>query len=206
MVLIDIKNVTISYRNVAAVSNLSLTVAKGEYFCITGRNGAGKTTLLKAILGLVPVTSGSIDLAVGKERIGYMPQVRTIPPDFPATAREVILAGRQGITGGSLFYGKADRNAADAAISRLGITAFAAKRIGELSGGEQQRVLLARALCRRPELLILDEPCAGLDAAITAEFYELTGELNRDGGITIVIVAHDLPAIKNLATRFTVLE
>ena len=184
-----------------AVKNAGFNIEYGDYCCIVGMNGSGKTSLIKGILGLAPLSSGSIDYGVKRDEISYLPQINSIPPDFPATVKEIVLTGAQKKSKTisfsmssifSAFYSKDDVKSADGAIELLKITELTKKRFGELSGGQQQKVLLARALCKNPRLLILDEPCAGLDNSTVDSFYELLYTLNNLNKVTILMITHDL--------------
>ncbi len=201
-----VSDAVVSYGPVVAVAGVSFDVARGDFFCLVGANGSGKSSLVKALLGVVPLASGSVTFGVPRERVAYMPQISSIPRDMPATAREVAITGRQS-TGRLLqFYAHRDRAAVDEAFERLGISDIANRRIGELSGGQRQRVLLARALVGEPELLFLDEPYAGLDEASAKELRLIMGELNGTGGITIVMVSHDMIDVRRSATRVAVID
>jgi len=206
--ILKINNVTIKYSSHynhnsekinIAVKNASFNIESGDYCCIVGMNGSGKTSLIKGILGLAPLSSGTIDYGVKRDEISYLPQINSIPPDFPATVKEIVLTGAQKksktISPSSLFsafYSKNDVKSADNAIELLKITGLTKKRFGELSGGQQQKVLLARALCKNPRLLILDEPCAGLDNNTVDSFYGLLYNLNNLSKVTILMITHDL--------------
>ena len=187
-----------------AVKNVSFIVETGDYCCIVGMNGSGKSSLIKGILGLAPLSSGSIDYGIERGEISYLPQINSIPLDFPATVREIVLTGAQTKSDKSkglfsAFYSKDDVKSANNALSLLKITELAKKRFGELSGGQQQKVLLARALCKNPKLLILDEPCAGLDNNTVDSFYELLYDLNNLHKVTILMITHDLHDVQKYA-------
>lgn len=201
MAILEVRDVSIIYSDDkrVAVEHTSFKIEAGEYACIIGSNGSGKSTLVKGIVGLVPVTSGEIILEATLEQCAYLSQVTDIERDFPATVREVVLTGMQKPGRRFPFYTKEDKKQAAAAMETLNISDLADYRIGNLSGGQKQRVLLARALCRSPRLLILDEPCAGLDPAITAEFYELIHTINKEQGVTILMVSHDLEQVEQYA-------
>lgn len=172
MELLTVDHVSIAYDNERdfAVEDVSFTVKEGEYICLIGSNGSGKSTLLKGITGLVRVTRGNIIYQVKKDEYAYLSQSHLIDRNFPATVYEVILSGTQRQDKWTPFYTKADKKMASRAMEMFGVTQFKDRRIGHLSGGQQQRVLLARAFCRHPKLLLLDEPCAGLDPVMTKEF------------------------------------
>ena len=192
--LIECKNLTAGYEGMPVVKDLSFNVSAGDYLCIVGENGSGKSTLMKTILGLRSALSGEIIFGDGLKQteIGYLPQQTAAQKDFPATVREVVLSGCLGRKGLSPFYSKADKKLCDDNIELLGITGIARRSYRNLSGGQQQRVLLARALCATGKLLLLDEPVSGLDPMVTAEMYEIISRLNREQGITIIMISHDL--------------
>ena len=140
------------------------------------------------------------------EQYAYLSQITEIERDFPATVREVVLTGMQRSARRFLFYTREDKKKAAEAMEMLSISDLADYRIGNLSGGQKQRVLLARALCREPKLLILDEPCAGLDPAITAEFYSLIDHINKEQGVTILMVSHDLDQVEQYASHIIMMN
>ena len=133
--------------------------------------------------------------------IGYLPQQTEVQRDFPASVREIVLSGCQGRCGSRPFYNAAEKQLARKNIERLGLAALEKRCYRELSGGQQQRVLLARALCATQKLLLLDEPVSGLDPKVTAEFYELIGRLNREDGITVIMISHDIHVALRWATH-----
>ena len=176
------------------VEHLSFTIEKGSYLCIVGENGAGKSTLLRAILGLLKPLSGSIVLGEGLQRreIGYLPQQTFVQRDFPASVREVVLSGCQGRCGLRPFYNREEKQIAEKAMEQMEITGLAETCYRDLSGGQQQRVLLARALCASDKLLVLDEPVSGLDPKMAETMYRLVARINREMGITIIMISHDV--------------
>ena len=204
MAVISVKNLSISYRSMPVLNDLSFEVQSGDYFCIVGSNGSGKTSLIKCLLGLIPY-SGEISFGVDRREISYLPQISTIPKDMPATVKEIIMTGRQKKGRRLPFYTKEDTTAYEKAIKKLDIEALAGKRIGELSGGQQQRALLARALCSDPKLIILDEPTAGLDEHSTGNLYSLLDDLNEKSGMTVIMVTHDIDDVKFCANKVLVL-
>ncbi len=203
MSLISSKNVYLSYENNSVIENLNFSVEKGDYLCIVGENGSGKSTLIRSILGLKSTASGHLHFGDGlkAKEIGYMPQQTTLQKDFPASVLEVVLSGC--ITGKdkNIFFGKKLKDLAEENMKRLDILHLKNKCYKELSGGQQQRVLLARALCATKKMLLLDEPVTGLDPLVTAEFYELIKKINRDYGITVIMVSHDLLSSVNYASH-----
>jgi zinc transport system ATP-binding protein len=194
MALIVYKDVSFAYEVKTVISGLNFEVQRGDYLCIVGENGSGKSTLIKGLLQLKPPQQGSILLGdnLKLNEIGYLPQQTTIQKDFPASAYEVIISGRLGSRGILPFYSKKDKALVEDAIEQLDISHLRNQCYRELSGGQQQRVLLARALCGAKKALILDEPVAGLDPMVTQEFYQLLKNINRETGLTIIMVSHDI--------------
>lgn len=200
MPLITCKDVTFSYDNREIVSGLNFSIRRGDYLCVVGENGAGKTTLIKGLLRLKLPSAGSITLSDGlcPNQIGYMPQQTAVQQDFPASVYEVALSGRLNSRGIRPFYTREDHNAARENIRHMGLSGMERAAYRTLSGGQQRRVLLARALCATHTMLLLDEPAAGLDPAATAELYQRIREINKQLCITIVMVSHDIrSAIEN---------
>ena len=196
MTLFSCKDLTLGYDGRAVAENLNFEAEKGDYLCIIGENGTGKSTLIKTLLGLNKPLSGEIkrEASFSPRRIGYMPQKTPMQKDFPASVREVVLSGCLGGKDFWSFYTKADRKKAAEVTERLDISGLADRCIRELSGGQQQRVFLARAMCAAKDVLLVDEPCAGLDAGGSAELYALLDELHRADGMTVLMVTHDLAA------------
>ncbi len=200
---IDCRNVTLGYEDQVVWEGLTFQVLSGDYLCIVGENGSGKSTLLKSLLGLLKPLSGTIvwDDALRRGAIGYLPQQTRAQKDFPATAYEVVLSGFLSAGGIRFFHTPAEKSAALMNMGKLGILELKDRCYRELSGGQQQRVLLARALCATSKLLFLDEPVSGLDPRVTAEMYALIRRLNREDGITILMISHDLAAAVQEATH-----
>ena len=201
--ILSCRDVTVAYDSKIAVDHVSFEVNEGEYVCIVGENGSGKSTLLKSILGLVPLKCGSVSFGpeVHRKRLGYLPQQTNIQKDFPASVYEVVLSGCLNRRGLKPFYSKADQEQAMQHMERLGIGDFKKRSFSALSGGQQQRVLLARALCATDKLLLLDEPVTGLDPLVTEELYQLIVQLNRDLGVTIIMVSHDISSATQYADK-----
>lgn len=176
----------IGYDGKTVVSGLNLKINDGDYLCIVGENGSGKTTLMKTLLGLIPLLGGSIQ-GLNKNDIGYLPQISDIQKDFPATVEEVVLLGTK-----KLFYRKKEKDLMRFNLERLNIANLSKCKFSELSGGQRQRVLLARALCASKKILLLDEPVSGLDPKATAMMYEIINKLNKEDGMTIIMISHDL--------------
>ncbi len=196
MALLTCKNLKLGYDSTVVVEDLSFTVNAGDYLCIVGENGSGKTTLMKTILGLHHPISGSITVGdgLGLNQIGYLPQQTAVQRDFPATVWEIVMSGCRSRCGARPFYNKDDKQHATKYISRMGLDDIKNRCYRELSGGQQQRVLLARALCAMQTLLLLDEPVSGLDPSVTEDMYKLIYDLNKDDGITIIMISHDINA------------
>lgn len=199
--VISVRNLSVRYGSVTALKNVNLDVMSGDYLGVIGPNGGGKSTLIKAILGLVPAASGEIRIFGDppdrvRVPIGYVPQFATMDRRFPVTVREVVQMGR--IPRGLPMmqrYGPEDRQIAERQIERLGLLAVADRQIHALSGGQFQKMLLARALAREPRILLLDEPTANVDAGSRDQIFEILAALNKE--MTIVMVTHDMMAISS---------
>ncbi len=200
--LIECHNVSMMYQSVLAVDDVSFTIDQGDFLVIAGENGSGKTTLMKGILGLKSLYSGQIKYpGVTPNKIGYLPQVIEIQKDFPASVFEVVMSGFVNQLNNKFFYPKDFKNKAIKNMKLLEIEHLINSSFKELSGGQRQRVLLARALCATETILFLDEPVASLDVNITKSLFELLGELNRQHGITIVMITHDVSDIIQQSTK-----
>ena len=200
MSLIDIKNLHVSYNGHTALENINFSINEGEYVCLVGENGSGKSTLVKTIVGLQKKDSGEIILNEAPENISYLAQNNLTDLDFPATAKEIIMTGVQRHKA-LPFYSKEDYKNFNEICELLKISGFINKRIGDLSGGQRQRIMLARALIRKPKILILDEPCSGLDVNITEELNEMLTKLNKEQKQTIIMATHDLDEMKQEDVR-----
>ena len=178
--------------------DVSFSLGKGEFTGIIGQNGAGKTTLLRVILGLLEPSGGRVlidgEPVSGKNKasIGYVPQKLVIDPDMPLRARDVVSLGLDGYKLGFGFPSRKRRELVDQALTDVGAAGYADARVGELSGGEQQRVLIAHALISRPKLLLLDEPLANLDLRSEQEIVAVLGKLAREHEISVLLSAHDM--------------
>ena len=197
------RDVSLGYDGKVIAEHISFEINSGDYLCIVGENGSGKSTLVRAMLKLHEPMSGEITTGDGvlPTDIGYLPQQTEVQRDFPASVREIVLSGFTGHLGAKPFYSHEQKVAAMRAMERLGIDSLARHCYRELSGGQQQRVLLARALCATKKILLLDEPAAGLDPKVTGEMYSLIENLNREDGITIIMVSHDIAAAIRYATH-----
>lgn len=201
--IIKCEHTDFGYENHDAVIDLNLEIYPGDYLCVVGENGSGKSTLIKGMLGLLKPTGGSLSVADELKRggIGYLPQQTAAQRDFPATVQEVVLSGTLSRRGNRPFYSRAERKLAAHNLERLGIEHLKQKCYRELSGGQQQRVLIARALCATEQLLILDEPITGLDPSAIQDFYHLIKKLNKEDGITIIMVSHDIGNVISQANK-----
>ena len=201
--IIICEHTVFGYENHDAVIDLNLEIYPGDYLCVVGENDSGKSTLIKGMLGLLKPTGGSLSVADELKRggIGYLPQQTAAQKDFPATVQEVVLSGTLSRRGNRPFYSRAERKLAAHNLERLGIEHLKQKCYRELSGGQQQRVLIARALCATEQLLILDEPITGLDPSAIQDFYHLIKKLNKEDGITIIMVSHDIGNVISQANK-----
>ena len=193
--VIELKGVTFSYNSEPALDNVDLTVRAGEFLAVFGPNGGGKTTLLKIILGLLRPQKGLVrvfgqDPSQVSERIGYVPQKSNLHPDFPINVLEIVLMGLTDSRRKGFRYSKAEKNLAFRALEKVEMQSYARRRMDSLSGGQAQRVLIARALVRNPELLVLDEPTSNVDPQGKFCFFELLAALGQS--ITVVVVSHDI--------------
>lgn len=204
--IIKVANLSYYYDSIPSLDHISFTVDKGDFLGIIGPNGAGKTTLFQCMLGIVNDFSGEInlfgsDIRQNKkmlQRIGYVPQKKSVEQAFPATVSEIVSLGMIGK--------KINTESIDSAIEFVELGAYRNKRIGELSEGQQQRVIIAKALVKQPDLLILDEPTTGIDSAAQQRFYDLLTKLNKDKGITIVWSSHDMNAVEKLASKVACID
>lgn len=188
------KNITIAYEKQNVVDDFSMEVEKGDYISVIGENGTGKSSLLKGILGIVPIKSGTVEFLDGVKRnnIGYLSQQNPMQMDFPASCYEVVMSGCLTRKGWLPWFSKAEKARAYESMEKLGITELIHKSYSELSGGQRQRVLLARALCATDKIIFLDEPITGLDPIACKEFYDIIEKLNKEMGITIIMITHDV--------------
>ncbi len=188
---ITCESLSVSYGNNPVLTDLSFSLKQGEVLSILGENGAGKSTLLKCLLGLIKPDSGAITTnGFSFREVGYLPQQAAQSEHFPASVFEVVLSGCLNLRGAKPFYSKKEKQLARLNLEKVGAADLKRSRFCTLSGGEQRRVLLARALCCAEKLLVLDEPTAGLDPLATKELYRVISEL-KAGGMTVIMVSHD---------------
>ncbi len=203
MALITCKDLVLGYDGRAIAQAFDFSVHTGDYLCIVGENGSGKSTLIKTLLRLQSPISGSIETGDGLQanEIGYLPQQTAVQRDFPASVREIVISGCQGRCGLRPFYNRKEKALAAEMMHKLGLDGMEKRCYRELSGGQQQRVLLARALCATQKILLLDEPVAGLDPKVTTEMYRIIDDLNKQDGITIIMISHDMDAALHYASH-----
>lgn len=203
MALLTCRDLALGYDGARILEGLSFALSSGDYLCVVGENGSGKSTLMKTILHLKSPLSGTLAMGDGLKRtdIGYLPQQTVVQKDFPASVREIVRSGCISRCGLRPFYSKAEKQLAEDAMEKMGVRQLAERCYRELSGGQQQRVLLARAFCAAKRLLILDEPAAGLDPRVTADMYKRIEQLNREDGLTVIMVSHDIAAAVRYASH-----
>jgi manganese/zinc/iron transport system ATP- binding protein len=197
--ILEIHDVTVAYHRKPVLWDIDLTIREPQLIGVVGPNGAGKSTLIKAILGLVPLASGYVQVfgrpvAEVRRKIGYVPQRESVDWDFPVTVLDVVLMGTYGQLGWLRRPGRAQREWALECLRHVGLADFASRQIGQLSGGQQQRVFLARALAQRAEIYFMDEPMAGVDAATEQAIFALLEEL-RQRSKAVLVVHHDLRSV-----------
>lgn len=208
MSVIDVKNLTIRYEDIEVFRSVNFTLHEGDYVALTGPNGSGKSTLLKAILNLVKKDAGEISLFDKPiesfsqwHKIGYVPQKLSLTPFFPATVREIVTLGL--ISRLSKFgrFKDIDYKKVDSILELMGILEIRNKNITKISGGQMQRVIIARALVSDPEILIFDEPTTALDPETREKFFEILEDLNKNKGVTIILVTHDTGSVGRYAKK-----
>ncbi len=197
--VVELKNVSFSYDSIPVLRNVSLSVKRGDLVGVIGPNGGGKTTLLKIILGLLRPTKGKVSVfgkapETGRAGVGYVPQISNFDRDFPIDVLGVVLSGNPGNIGRPGWgHTKEEKSSAMKSLETVGMERYAKRQISKLSGGQIQRVLLARALMTEPGLMLLDEPVSNLDPDAQKNFYELLGKLKEK--MAIMIVTHDITAV-----------
>jgi manganese transport system ATP-binding protein len=208
---VDVTNLTVRYERTLALDNVTLSLAPGSALGIVGPNGSGKSTLLKTIAGLVRPTAGTVSVfgQPPRERkpgtLGYVPQIEDVDWNFPATVRDVVSMGRFARLRPFVPFGARDRRAVDDALAALDLGALANRSINQLSGGQQQRAFIARALAQEPELLLLDEPTTGVDAATEEALLRLVRDLVKTG-LPVMMTTHDLERAPEWFDRLIVVD
>lgn len=205
--------VSFAYAQVPVLDRVTLAVSRGEFVALVGPNGSGKSTLVRVLLGLLRPDAGTVRLfgmqpgALRERwRVGYVPQRALVPDDLPATVREVVAAGRLARSGWHGRLRGADWDAVDHALHTVGLAHMRDRQVRRLSGGQQQRALIAKALASEPELLVLDEPVAGVDAESQRRFRESLVQLVRERGGAVLLVSHELTAVAGDLDRIVVLK
>lgn len=203
---VEITNLNFSYRDNPVLTDISFSVRQGEFFIIIGPNGSGKTTLVKIISNIIGFQKGSLtilDKSVGNytkrllaRKVAYVPQAPEV--DFPFSVRELVLMGRAPYIGVLGIEGKKDHEIADRAMAFTGIEPLADRRISQLSGGERQMAYIAMAICREPEIIVLDEPTASLDYAHQVSVMDLMEKMKTEKNVAVIMVSHDI----NLAAMY----
>ena len=212
--IIDLQNISFHYGDGYVLEDITFSIPKGAFVGLVGPNGSGKSTLIKIIFGLLKPQKGQVHIFNKRmnkfhewSKIGYVSQkANSFNSGFPASVFEVVSMGLTSKLGLFKFMKAEHKAAVMDALRLVGMTDYASSNIGELSGGQQQRVFIARALVSEPEILILDEPTVGVDANSTSEFYQLLGKLNKDNGITLLLVTHDIGTITDKVTHVACLN
>jgi len=206
--LLRLRNVSLGYGNRPVLEHVDLELARGEFVALLGPNGAGKTTLLRGIVGLISPMAGTIEYELDRRAspLGYVPQRETLDPAFPLTVFEVVLMGTYARLSAWRRVGAQQRRAAHHALDLVGLGTLADQRFAELSGGQTQRVLIARALAAEPSVLLLDEPTAGVDADATAAIMAVLTTLNRDEGLTVLLVTHQVRVLHGVVNAVVWVE
>lgn len=200
--LFSFKDASLGYGKHPVLAGIDLEVSAGSFWGILGHNGSGKTTILKTVLGLIPVLKGRLD-ASGAPRFGYVPQKERLDPIYPLSARAVALMGTYRRLE---FFGRPGAALVNRCLADCGAAGLADQRFSDLSGGQKQRVLIARALAAEPEVLVLDEPLAGIDATTQRSLIALLQSLHQDRKLTILMVSHRILAEKSLFTHIAWVE
>lgn len=208
--MLEVRNLTVSYRNCPAIRNISFCLQPGQVNVLLGPNGAGKSTLVKAMLGLVRTDRGVVTwrgqpLVRQLRRVAYVPQRSLIDWDYPVTVWQVVMMGRTQHTGWLRSPSRQSRTVAREALERVGMGSYRRRQIGELSGGQQQRTFLARAIAQQADLLFFDEPFAGIDKTTEAIIFEIFNELKAQGK-TLLVISHDLGESLDAYDQFLLLN
>jgi ABC-type Mn2+/Zn2+ transport system ATPase subunit len=213
--IIRFSHATFGFPGVIALKDITLEIAEGEFVGIIGPNGSGKTTLCKAVLGLMRPLEGGLQIfdcaceelrCHHRARIGYLPQKGRLDQNFPITVLEAVMMGRYGVLGLFRRPAKQDREIALQALANVGMQDHRDAALGHLSSGQQQRVLIARALAQQPQVLLLDEPTTGIDITTQHSVLDLVRRLHRDLGLTVLLVTHDINMIRPQVDRLVLLK
>ncbi len=207
--VIELHDVSFVYDGPQILQSIDLSIEKGEFFGVVGPNGGGKTTLLKLILGLLEPNSGRVVVLGGRPAekrrlIGYVTQFAAFRRDFPITVEEAVILGRLGLAPALGGYRQRDRDAARCAMAETEVLEFRRRPLVALSGGELQRVLIARALVANPEILVLDEPTANVDLRHEMDIFKLLKDVSQHA--TVIVVSHDIGFVSQYVTRVACLN
>ncbi len=211
--VLEVDAVSFAYGRQGVLDCVTLAVGAGEFVALVGPNGSGKSTLLRIVLGLTPAQAGDVRLfgtapssLTERWRVGYVPQRAMVPELLPVTVAEVVASGRLSRRGWASRFGRGDHEEVDHALSSVGLTELAGTKLAELSGGQQQRAFIARALVNGPDLLVLDEPVAGVDAESQERFRASLVHMVRQHGAAVLLVSHELGAVADDLDRLLVLR
>jgi zinc transport system ATP-binding protein len=211
--LLEAEGVTFAYGRTPVLEGVDLSIRPGEFVALVGPNGSGKSTLLRVLLGSLPASSGRVrlfgeapDLVLDRGRVGYVPQRPVFASEVPATVREIVATGRLSRRGWWRPLGTADRDAVHHALGSVGLEGMADRPVNRLSGGQQQRAFIARAFASEPDLLVLDEPIAGVDAESQRRFRDALVHMVEDHGGAVLLVSHELSAVASDLDRVVVLK
>lgn len=213
-IVISTEKLSVAFEDRIVLKDITFQIRHGEFWGILGPNGSGKTTLIRTLLGLVKPIAGNIrifgyppdKLGARRELIGYVPQHSQVDFDFPITVKDVIMLGRSGKIGVGRRPGRVDFDAVKKSLEFVNLVHLADRQIGRISGGERQRVLIARALALEPQILFLDEPTAALDVGAADSFYEWLNKMRSSLNITLVIVSHDVGVISRYVNKIACLN
>lgn len=202
MKLIECLNLKIGYNN-HVLNTLNFSIDSGDFICIVGNNGTGKSTLIKTLLKLIPSLGGKIlfDIELKKSSIGYLTQDLQVNENFPATVYEIVLSGCIAKMGARLFYTKKEKELANKYLDYLSISHLKNKPFKSISGGEQQKTLIARALCSTDKILFLDEPLQGLDMGAAISLYDMLQTINKEEKVTIIMITHNVDMALNYVNK-----
>ena len=208
MILLETKDLSLGYDGKEVLKGINLHVHDDDYLCIIGNNGSGKSTLIKGLLGLIPPLKGEIKLSptLSRKEIGYLPQITTSQQNFPASVYEIVSSGILNTKKIFPLFTKEEKKRIQNAMQKLQIEHLKNKSYKELSGGQQQKVLLARSLCATQRILILDEPITGLDEDSRNEVYQIVNRLHKEEHIAIIMITHNINEVAFYATRTMLVE
>ena len=206
--LLTLKKLRLGYDDKTIIKDASLEIEQGDFACVIGANGSGKSTLIRGILGLIKPKSGKIEYGDGltQTQIGYLPQETKVDANFPATVEEIVLTGCLGHMKMRPFYCHSEHHHVHESLKKLGIEHLAKKSFVDLSGGQKQKVLLARSISATKKLLVLDEPSNNLDYKSRKDFYKTLAKLNQEHGLTIIMITHDLDSADLIGNKVITIE